>query len=168
MPESSQQHRSQQVAVSLHFTKAISPQRNVQIVAEPAAETDVPAAPKVLEAYRQIRLAEIHHEMKAEKLCASARYIAVSAEVAIDLPCECVSPDEYSPPVTAQFAAECCICQMRTIVSNDAFAKEPHQDQHAAVLERRGLKCTGFLHLGKQVGRPLNRPRNQMREKADE
>ena len=94
VPEAAEQHRRQQVAVGLTFAETIAAERNVQVVAEPRAQADVPAAPEALQTRRQVRLPEVHHEVKAEELRAAARDIAVAAEVTVDLPGEGVRADE--------------------------------------------------------------------------
>src|SRR5271170_3703492 len=88
MPQAAEQHGQQEVAIGLAFSVSIPAQWNVQIIAEPGAQTDVPAPPEILNAVGQVRLAEIHHKMKAHELGASPGNAAVTAEVAINLPSE--------------------------------------------------------------------------------
>src|SRR4051812_44475608 len=93
VPEAANHHRQQEVAVCLALTVPVAAKRDVEIVAQPGAQADVPAAPEVLQARRQVRLAEIDHEVEAEELGAAAGDVAVAAEVAVDLPGERVGAD---------------------------------------------------------------------------
>ena len=86
VPEAAEQHGEHQVQVCPGSPPAVSPERDIQIIAQPTAEAHVPAPPKVLQTLGQIRLPEVHHEVKAEQLGAAARDAAVAAEVAVNLP----------------------------------------------------------------------------------
>ena len=88
MPQAAQEHREQQISVGLTFSVAITSQRDVEVVTQPGAQADVPAAPEVLQAGREVRLAEIDHEVEAHELRAAPRDVAVAAEIAVDLPGE--------------------------------------------------------------------------------
>ena len=76
-----------------------SAQRNVQVIAEPGAQADMPTAPEFLETIREERLAEIDHKMEAQQLCAAARDVAVTAEVPVNLPSKRVGSKQYEPEV---------------------------------------------------------------------
>ena len=95
VPQAAQEHGDQEIAVSLCLAVAIAAQRNVEIIAEPRAQADVPAPPEILQARGEIRLAEVDHEVEAQQLRAAAGDIAVAAEVAVDLPGECIAPRQH-------------------------------------------------------------------------
>src|ERR1043166_1511294 len=59
VPQSAEQHRDHDVAVDEPGRPAISPERNVKIIAEPAGETDVPAMPEVRDVRGEIRETKI-------------------------------------------------------------------------------------------------------------
>src|SRR5436309_9407476 len=90
MPQTSQQHGQKQVAISLIALFCATAQRDVQVVAKPGAQADVPSTPKLSHGGCQVGLAEVDHEVKSEQLSTAAGDVAVSAEVAIDLPCESI------------------------------------------------------------------------------
>src|ERR1022692_2847642 len=88
MPQAAQQHRQQQIAIGIKFPVTIAAERDIEIIAKPGTQTDVPTPPEILNAISQIRLAEIHNEMKSHQLGTPARDAAVPAEIAINLPSE--------------------------------------------------------------------------------
>src|ERR1700732_1997070 len=94
MPEAAEKHGEHQIDVGADFAKTIATETDVEIVAKPGTEADVPAAPEVLETFGEVRLPKINHEMKAHKLGAAAGDAAIAAEVSIDLPGECVSSEQ--------------------------------------------------------------------------
>ena len=72
------------------FTLAIAAERDIEVIAQPCAEADVPATPEFLKCLGKIRLAEIDHEMKSENLSRAPGNIAVAAEVSVNLPGESI------------------------------------------------------------------------------
>src|SRR3972149_5939018 len=62
VPEAADQHRQHQVAVREEPAAAISPERDVEVVAQPARERHVPAAPEVLDRDRRVRGGEVLRE----------------------------------------------------------------------------------------------------------
>src|SRR5207245_8977666 len=60
-------------------------QRYVQIIAQPGTQTDVPAAPEVLEEARQVGLPEIHYEMEPHQLRGATCYVDIAAKSSVEL-----------------------------------------------------------------------------------
>src|SRR5438876_3587325 len=133
MPEPSQEHSRQQIAVCFPLAPTITPEGNIEIISQPRAQADVPATPKILQAERQVRLAKIDHKMKAQQLCTASSQVAVATEVAVDLPGEGVYANQCCPTVIAQESTKGCIRQMRTVICDNSLAHQPHQDQHATI-----------------------------------
>ena len=92
VPQSAEQHGQHQVAVGAPGAVAAAAERNVQIVAQPAGERDVPAPPEVGDAGGQVRAAEIDREMKAEQLRHADRHVGIAGEIEIDLQAEAKMP----------------------------------------------------------------------------
>src|ERR1700746_270512 len=55
MPETAEQHRREQIEVSARRTVTVAAERNVEIVAQPRRQCDVPAPPEVREADGRVR-----------------------------------------------------------------------------------------------------------------
>src|SRR5665213_2766115 len=86
MPQTSQQHSGHQVQVCFRFSLPVSTKGDIKVIAQPGAETDVPAPPEVLKADRQIWLAEVHHKVESHELRAATCNVAVPAEIGVYLP----------------------------------------------------------------------------------
>jgi hypothetical protein len=55
MPQAAQQHRQQQIAIGLEFPVTIAAEWDIQIIAKPGTQTDVPTPPEVSIASSRIR-----------------------------------------------------------------------------------------------------------------
>src|SRR5262245_42022497 len=125
VPQSAEQHRRHQVDIRSRTTLAVASERYVEVVTQPGAQADVPATPEVLKTLCQVRLPEIHHEVKAQQLRAAARNAAVTAEVPVDLPCEGKRPQQHRHRVgSAQAPVKRRIRDQRAVVGNDYFPKQ--------------------------------------------
>ena len=108
----------------------------------------MPAAPEVLHAMGKERLAEINHKVKAEQLRATARDVAVAAEVSVNLPGKPVGSKQNDPEVgRTQLAAKCGVHQQRAIVRNDTFPNQSGENQHQAIEETIRLEDALLLDL---------------------
>src|SRR5260370_40060969 len=86
VPKPTEQHGQHQILIGVEMAMPASAKRNIEVIPQPTAKANVPAAPKVLQARGKIRLPEVDHEMKPEQLRAASRDAAVAAKIAIDLP----------------------------------------------------------------------------------
>ena len=69
VPEARQHHRDHQVAIDGRVPTAPRRQRQVDVIADPGGEGNVPPAPELRDARRQERAVEIDREMEAHELC---------------------------------------------------------------------------------------------------
>src|SRR5712671_5067800 len=107
--------------------------------------------------------------MEAQQLSATARNIAVAAEVAIDLPGKRVGSDQNNPKIRrTELTAKSRVCEQGTIVRDNAFAHEAGKNEHQAVEKTIRIEGAVLLNLRKKMSRSLNRSGNQVREEADE
>src|SRR5437879_7150733 len=99
MPKPREDHGRQKVHGGFPLPAGAAAQRNVQVIAKPGAQTNVPAPPEILEPLRQKWLAEIDHEMEAHQLSAAACDIAIPAEISVHLPRKRICSDQNHPEV---------------------------------------------------------------------
>ena len=85
VPQAAQQHGQHQIAIRHPAAVAIAAQRDVQIVAQPARERNVPAMPEIGDAEGQVRAAEIDREMKAEQQRHADGHIGIAGKIEEDL-----------------------------------------------------------------------------------
>ena len=88
VPQPADRHRQEQIGVGADVAVAIPAQRDVEIVAQPGRQADVPAPPEILDRHRQIRVAEILGVLEAEHAPEADRHRAVAGEVEEDLSTE--------------------------------------------------------------------------------
>src|SRR5580693_4703373 len=88
MPQPAEQHGKHQVAVSGQPSMPISAERDIKIVAQPARERYVPAAPEIRDAGRQVGPPEVHGKMKSEESGHSDSHVCIAREIEIDLESE--------------------------------------------------------------------------------
>src|SRR5260370_34764120 len=103
--------------------------------------------------------------MEAQQLRATARNIAVTAKVAIDLPSKPVGSDQNNPKIRRiELAAKSRVCEQSTIVRDYAFAHQPGPNKHQAVVKTISIEGATLLNLGNKVSRSLNRSGSQLRD----
>ena len=67
VPQPTQEHREHEVAVGGEVRPPVAAERDVQVVAQPVRQRDVPAPPELGDVARQVRLTEVDDEVDAEQ-----------------------------------------------------------------------------------------------------
>ena len=125
----------------------------------------MPAAPEILNAVRKIRLPEVHHEMETQHLRASPGNVAVAAEVAVNLPRECIHPQQSDGQTRfPERSAKGRIRNQGAVIRDHALAEQSLQNQQQAIKSLVRIPVPRFLDLRKQVRRPLDGTRDQVRK----
>ena len=66
MPKPAEQHRNHQIAIGHQAAKPVPPKRDIEIVAQPARQGDMPAPPEILYRSGRIGVVEVHRNEEAE------------------------------------------------------------------------------------------------------
>lgn len=85
MPEAAHQEHHEDVVVPTPLHHPVASERDVEVIPEPGGEGDVPAAPKLLDGFREIGSAEVLHQVKAHHPSRPDGHVRVAREVAVDL-----------------------------------------------------------------------------------
>ena len=85
VPQPAEQHREDQVAAHGDRSLARSAERDVEVIAEPARQRDVPTPPEVADRRRGVGRVEVVGEAEPEKQRDADRDVGISAEVRPDL-----------------------------------------------------------------------------------
>ena len=85
MPEAAEQHGEEEVDVGACIAAAITAKWDVEIVAKPGGEGDMPSSPEVGEGRCAVGGIEVLREDEAEHEAEADRHIGVAAEVEVDL-----------------------------------------------------------------------------------
>ena len=129
----------------------------------------MPPAPELLQAARQIGLPEIDHEMEAHQLRRAARDVAVTAEVAVNLPCEGICAEgQHRQPRLSELAAERGIGDQPAVVRHHAFPEKTGQDEHHSTEKLLAIINSWLLNLRQQMRWPLNGTRDEVRKQRNE
>ena len=85
MPQAAEQHGEEQVAIGLQRGAAIAPQADVQVVAQPGGQADMPAPPEFGDRLADIGLVEVLHEAEAHHQAQTNGHAAVAGEIEVQL-----------------------------------------------------------------------------------
>src|SRR5712692_445761 len=129
----------------------------------------MPSTPKILETLGEIRLAEVDHEVEAEKLSTAPGNAAVATEVTINLPgkgkdAETSRENGWLSEVPGVDG----IGDQGAIVSDHYFAEEPFEDEEKTGEGFLRVPSAGSLNLRQEVRRALDGASDQVRKKANE
>ena len=110
---------------------AVSSEGDIQVVAKPAAERNMPAAPELRYACGDIRIVEIFTKTESENAPQSYRHIGISGKVKIDVQHICcgVQPIKQHGflAVRLEFGHKkrCGICKENLLCKTDGKARNP-------------------------------------------
>jgi len=162
MPQPAEQHHERQVDVRADVALPVAAKGNVQVVAEPGGERQVPPPPEFRDGLRTVRRIEVLREHKTEHQAEADCHVRVAAEVKVYL--ERIRDRAVPCIETAQVA-----CVERSI--GDLAARIRQQDflRHAEHEERRAA-CEflpgqrAFAELVRHVLEPDDRAGDELRE----
>src|SRR5260370_42656765 len=95
VPETGENHGDEEITRGFPLAMRASAEGNVQIIAKPGAQADVPAPPEILKTIGEEGLAQIHHKVEAQQLRAAAGDIAVTAEISVNLKGDRLDSENY-------------------------------------------------------------------------
>ena len=85
VPHAAQEHDHEQIKIQALLAHAVSTEGDVEVIAEPARERNVPALPEFGNAPRAVRAVEVAREMEPEHQAKANRHVAVRREVEVNL-----------------------------------------------------------------------------------
>ena len=141
-------------------------ERDVDVVAEPGGERDVPAAPEILRPARQVRVVEVDHQLEAEPSRRAARDVAVGREVRVDLDRE----GEDARPQDLEgrrLEREDLVGDQADVVGNHQLLEEAPRHQPQTRARGVGREVPRAFHLRQQRRGPFDRAGHQLREEGD-
>ena len=145
----------------------VAAQRDVEVVAQPLRQADVPAMPEVPERRREIGRGEIRHEFDAHRARHAARHLAVAGEVEVDLAAEAEHGEDDGPRRGRAGVIEDGIDQAGEHVAQrlaQKAAREQERSGSDAGRRRRGRP----QELRQEVLRALDGAGHELRKIGDE
>src|SRR5207302_1530265 len=121
----------EEVADRLGRAAAVAAQGDVDVVAEPARQRDVPAPPELDQVAGEVGAGEVPHEPEAEELGGAAGDVGVGAEVAVDLEGEADGGEDELAAAEVLRVAVGQFEPVGEVVGQDELLGEAEQDEPA-------------------------------------
>ena len=165
VPEPAEEHRQHEVAVRRDPSLPVAAERDVEVVAQPARERHVPAAPEVLERDGRVRRVEVLREDEPEEEGDPDRDVRVPAEVREDLDGVAVDGDEHLERGVAVRRREDLVDDVRReVVRDHHLQEEPAEDEDERARGVDAARISRRLELREELARPHDRARDEVRE----
>ena len=168
VPETTEDHRDHQVASRLSRGPAASTERDVQIVAQPRRQADVPMTPELLRRPHQVWKTEILDQLDSHQLRRAAGDVRVAGEVAVDLEGERINAEQHVHAGRRAARLEHLVGQRREVVGHEDLQEVTPRDQPRSVAQLRRRDPARGVDLREQCRGPENRARHQVGEVGDE
>ncbi len=163
-----EQHRQEQVAVRDRRARAATAERDVEVVAEPARERHVPAAPEVLQRRGCVRRVEVLRELEAEQERDADGDVGVAGEVGVDLHRVGVDGDQDLERRVLVGVGEDLVDDVRGQVARDHhLLEEPGGDQVEGSARVHPVRRAGRVQLRDELVRANDRPGDEVREERE-
>ena len=130
MPETAKQHGDNQIEVCAHASLAVTSQGDVDIVANPRRERDVPPTPEVGDALRAVGSVEVQGEAESQEQGDANGHVAVAGEVAVNLKRVAVDTQQVLHTAVERGIVEDAVDEVqRDIVADDGFLEQAHGNE---------------------------------------
>ena len=167
VPKATDEKHEERVAQLLCTRATTATEWEINIIAKPRHQRDVPTLPKVADIARKVRITEILHQSDAEKATRTDCYIAITGEVAVDLKGKEKSAHQQVYPTGLCIIREDSINANGALVGYDDLFEEAPQDLSHTV-DRIGIgKRAVLLERRQQVSSALDRACHQLREETE-
>ena len=168
MPEAADEKHDQIVQNRAALALAAAAQRDVEIVAEPRRERDVPAVPEVPHRGREERLAKVLHQRHAHDLRRADGDVGVAAEVAVDLEREQHARERHGAAGLSGGSIEHGIHEERQPVGDDHLDEQAPRHAREPCADALSVKALVGAQLPEQRAGALDGAGDELREERDE
>ena len=166
VPKTAHQEDDEDVADGFPFPHARSAERNVEVVAEPRRERDVPAPPKLRDVAGEVRRLEVGHELDAKELGGADGDVAVAGEIPVDLKGKIHGTEHEGGPGVFGVVGKDVIGINGAGIRHHHLLEHPPQDQPQAGDALLVFEDAFVFNLRQEPRSPLNRPGDELREEA--
>ncbi len=168
VPQSAQEHRQHEVDVGAPGALPVPAERDVQIVPQPGAERDVPAAPELGHASGDVRHVEILWQVVADHLGRTDGHVGIAREVAVNLQAVADHRQPQHASGIKRGLRKDLVNRRGQPVGDDHFLRQPEQKETGARGQSIGGRSDPPRHLRKKDRRADDRAGDELREKRDE
>ena len=167
MPETTQQHGDHQVAANEPNAATVAAQADVEIVAQPARQRDMPAPPEILQRGGPVWLIEIAREAIAEQRRQPHRHIGIGREIAVDLHGIAIGTQREIKAGLRRRIKKGLVHQTgREFAGHDRLLEQPPADQDQRGRHHAACQPWHRLELRHQVAGAHDRAGDEVGEKA--
>jgi hypothetical protein len=168
MPETAHKEYYKSVPNYFCLANAAAAQRDIQIVAKPCGERNVPPTPKLRYVTAEVRHVEVAHQLDAKQLGSTYGNVGISREVAVYLEGKEYGGKKQSASRLFRVGRKYLVDIYRTIVSHHYLLEQAPQYLTHSVNGGVVVELTLFLKLREKVCRSLYRSGYQLWEKRNE
>lgn len=129
VPDTGSQHRDKQTETSAHNPVSIASERDIEIVAEPGRERNVPSVPEIREVAAAIGEGKILAQTDAKHGCDTDADVAVTAEIQVDLHGEAKKSHQTFEAGESIWRREYPIVVLGNIVGDYGFLDDAQNDE---------------------------------------
>ncbi len=167
VPEPREQERDEDVARPDPLGRPGAAERDVDVIAKPGGERDVPAPPEVRRRARHVRMIEVLGQLEPQPARRAARDVGVRRKIRVDLDgkSEDPGPQHFERRVVQR---KHLVRDHADVVGDHELLEETPDHQVEAAGRLRHREAPRLFDLRQQIRRALDRPGHQVREERDE
>ena len=156
------------MAYAVGYGRATATQGDIDIIAEPCGERDMPTPPELRYVAAEIRYVEVAHESDTEQLGDAYGYVGVAGEVAINLNGEQHGCEEECAARVGGIISKYGIHVGGAVVRHDNLFEQSPKDLAHAVHRLRVVEMPLSEELRQEIGGAFDRSGNELGKERQE
>ncbi len=165
VPQPSQQHGHDQIEIGTEPALPVAAQRDVQVVAQPRRQGDVPTPPELRHTGRLVGGTEVIGKLEPQEKGDANGHVAVAGEVAIDLQGVAIHPQQVLHAGIEGRIVENALHEVHAdVVGNDGFLQESAHEEEDTAAKHIGRDAQGTADLWQEVAGTDNGAGHQLRK----
>ena len=168
VPESTEEHGDHEIEMLTHFALAVAAQGDIDIVAQPRGERDVPSVPELGDIQRTVREVEVDTQVESHDAAQTDCHVAVTREVTVDLHREAKHRHQQFKARVARGVAESDVVVLGDVVGKNRLLQDTHHDEEQTTINHLARSGLIGLHLWVEVTGPDDGTRHEAGEIGQE
>ena len=156
------------VAYAVGYGGAAATQRDIDVIAEPCGERDMPTPPKLRYVATEIRNVKVAHQFDTEQLGRAYGYVGVAREVAVNLYGEQHGCEQECAARVGGIISKYGVHVGGAVVRHDNLFEESPEDLAHAVHGLRVVEMPPLQELRQEVRGTLDRSRHELGKERQE
>ena len=168
MPQAAENHGHKLIKIHAPTAATVAPHRNIEVVAKPGGEGDVPTAPKVGDTVGLVGGAEVGGNLEAHPEGDTNGDVAVAREVAIELQGIAIDTHEIFKSGVKRGVVEDAVDKVLSdIVGDDGLLEESHHDEPQTCAKHLARHNERLPELGQEGAGTKDGARKQSGKEGD-